>query len=96
MTCFDKGSFLFDYGESFSKLEISSRQPVVVGSGWGRDGKYYYHGPGRVEGADYATFKIIDSIEAADKDRKFMNVFPEDELPARRERFLNVKWGSGQ
>ena len=94
MTCFDKGSFLFDYGESFSKLEISSQQPVVVGSGWGRDGKYYYHGPGRVEGADYATFKIIDSFEAADKDRKFMNVFPEDELPARRERFLGGQRGA--
>jgi len=86
---FDKGSFLFDFGESFSKLEISQDHPVVTGTGWGRDGKYYYHGPGRVEGADYASFKIVSSYEAVDKDRKFMYVFPEDQLPARRERFLN-------
>jgi len=84
----NKNSFLFDYGESFSKLEISRDHPAVTGSGWGRDGKYYYYGPGRVAGADYASFKIVSDYEAVDKDRKYFWTFPEDELPARRERFL--------
>src|SRR5258706_15955881 len=60
---YDKGSFLFDFGEAFSKLKISQEHPVVTGTGWGRDGKHYYFGPGRVEGADYASFKITGGCE---------------------------------
>ncbi len=90
-TILDKGTFLFEFGEAFDKLEISQKHPVLTGEGWGRDGKYYYHGPGRVEGADYATFRIDSEYRASDKNRKYWHVFPEEQSLERRKRFLGVK-----
>lgn len=39
--------------------------------GWARDGEFYYWGPERVEGADYASFKRITVQSATDKNRKY-------------------------
>lgn len=89
----DKNEFLFEYGESFKDLKISKDNPIThVGNGWARDGKYYYYGPGRVQGADYATFQIINSVSSRDKDREYFMVFPRGELEERRKRF-NVNLG---
>jgi DKNYY family len=90
VTAYEKNHFLFEYGDSFEKLEITKDHPVIVGQGWGRDGKHYYHGPGKVEGADYASFTIISQSKASDKDRKYFHVFPEEQLTERRKRFLGV------
>ena len=91
VTEYDKHNSLFEHGESFDKLDISRERPAVTGWGGGRDGKYYYCGPGRVDGADYASFKMVSQSEASDQDRRYVNVFPAEQLPERRKRF----WGPG-
>ena len=87
MTSYDKNGFLFNYGEAFADLEITQQNPVMVGGPWARDGKFYYFGPARVEGADYASFKVLSSFEARDAKRKYMWSFPEAELAERRKRY---------
>jgi hypothetical protein len=90
-TCYDKGSFLFEYGPAFEQLDVSKTNPAVTSEWtWARDGKYWYYGPGRVEGADYATFRITSEWTAADKNRKYYNVFPEDELESRKKKYLHA------
>ncbi|MFO1096164.1 MAG: DKNYY domain-containing protein [Planctomycetaceae bacterium] len=39
--------------------------------GRARDGEFYYRGPERVEGADYASFQPIHDFAAADKNRRY-------------------------
>jgi hypothetical protein len=90
-THYGSEGFLFDFGEAFANLEISQTNPVITGSGagWARDGTYYYYGPARVEGADYASFRIINSFESADAHRKYTFSFPASELLERRKRYLH-------
>ena len=85
-----KGDFLFHYGEEFEALDVSQDHPAIIGEGWGRDGKYYYYGPARIEAADYATFKIIDGFNSADKNRAYMFSFPADELEERRKKYIGI------
>lgn len=87
-TSYSKPDFLFTYGDAFADLDISTENPVVTGSmwQWARDGRFYYYGPARVEGADYASFKILSPFQAMDAKRRYAFSFPESELPARRER----------
>ncbi len=87
VTSNDKSDFLFHYGEAFKDIEVSIDHPALTGECWARDGKYWYYGPGRIEGADYNSFKVNDRLgQASDKNRKYVNVFPEEELPARQRR----------
>lgn len=91
-THYTSDAFLFDFGDSFASLEISQTNPVITGgagAGWARDGQYYYFGPARVEGADYASFRVINSFESADARRKYVFSFPESELVERRKRYLH-------
>jgi hypothetical protein len=71
----DRATFLRLFGQAFAHLEISKYHPVQTCEAWGRDGKHYYHGPSRVEGADYESFRIIDKFNAADKNRKYWRSF---------------------
>jgi hypothetical protein len=74
---YDKEHFLTFYGKSFAALPVSYENPVVVGRGWGRDGIAYYYGPARVEGAHYATFRVINEHSAEDAHRQYWGPFPE-------------------
>jgi DKNYY family len=82
VTIDDKNDFLARFGSAFKSLEVSPQHPQTVGTGWAKDGKYYYFGPSRVEGADYASFKVVprgpfDSPEtASDKNRQYRGPFP--------------------
>lgn len=91
VTSNDKSHFLYKYGEAFKDLEVSIDHPAITGECWAQDGKYWYYGPGRIEGADYDSFKVDDRFWGSDKNRKYVNVFPEEELPARKKR-LEARW----
>src|SRR5262249_12229577 len=43
-------------------VHVDTNAPAVIGAGWARDGVGYYSGPHEVEGADYASFKVLDSV----------------------------------
>ncbi|MCI0639278.1 MAG: DKNYY domain-containing protein [Gemmataceae bacterium] len=71
----DKRLFQNAYGDEFAGIEVSKEQPVIAGTGWARDGEYYYCGPSRVVGADYASFQVLRSHAAADKNTEFIGRF---------------------
>jgi len=74
-----RGEFLRLHGQAFAHLDVSPEHRVVTCDAWSRDGKHYYYGPARVEGADYESFRIIDRIRASDKNRKYWRSFPAKE-----------------
>jgi DKNYY family len=75
---YDHEHFVWVYGKPFESIPVSQETPAVVGSySWGRDGTSYYFGPARVEGADYATFRVIGFSSAEDRNRKYRGPFPE-------------------
>lgn len=75
-TWFHRGEFLRLHGQAFAQLEISPEHPVITCDAWSRDGKHYYYGPARVEGADYESFRIVDPFSATDKNRTYRRSFP--------------------
>jgi len=84
--CSHRETFLRLYGDQLADLEISPDHPVVVADAWSRDGQHYYHGPSRVEGADYASFRIGEHGSASDKHRAYYRSFTADEWQERRAR----------
>jgi hypothetical protein len=48
----------------------------IVGSGWARDGVSYYFGPAKIEGADYASFTILNRNYAKDKSAVYFKYNP--------------------
>ena len=78
--------FVLEYGDAFKDFEVSPKKPAIFNAGWARDGHFYYYGPGRVEGADYATFTIVDSLIARDKNQEFVGVFSRNECEKRRDK----------
>jgi hypothetical protein len=78
--------FVFEYGEPFREFEVSHEKPAILTEGWARDGQFYYYGPGRVEGADYASFQIVDDIIARDKNQEFVGCLSRNEREKRRDK----------
>ena len=78
--------FVLEYGDAFKDFEVSHEKPAIFTSGWARDGAFYYYGPGRVEGADYATFKIVDNLIARDKNQEFLGIHSRNEWEKRRDK----------
>ncbi len=78
--------FVSEYGEAFKDIEVSDEKPALLTPGWARDGVFYYYGPGRVEGADYASFKIVDNLTARDKHQEFIGAFSNTEWVKRRDK----------
>jgi hypothetical protein len=89
--CYDKRDFVFTWGEVFENVTVSEKTPAVVGKAWARDGASYYHGPTRVAGADYASFRVKNCYQANDKNGEFTGAFRTDDWPARRQRILGIK-----
>lgn len=75
----DRDHFLREHGQEFAHLEVSPEHPAFTCNAWSRDGKHYYYGPARVDGADYESFRIVDRFSAFDKNRKYRRSFPVNE-----------------
>jgi DKNYY family len=67
--------FVEDFGKAFDFVTATQSEPAIVSSAYGRDGVYYYYGPARIEGADYATFRILDRYTGRDKDTIFDGIW---------------------
>jgi hypothetical protein len=74
---------VFEFGDAFANVRVSTDRPAVVESGWARDGVSYYFGPARVEGADYGSFVVVDEFVAKDRSHTYRGPFPEEVWPAR-------------
>jgi hypothetical protein len=84
----DGKQLVFEFGDEFK--DVSKDAGAVIGVAWARDGKAYYYGPARIEGADYSSFQIVGTYEARDKNRVFTGAFPTDEWPNRRKKILGL------
>ena len=53
------------------QTSLSDGADSVAGYAWARDGVSYFHGPKRIDTADYNSFEVLDGFSARDKNNKY-------------------------